>query len=280
VFLGPNNLGRNDITEIDEELKMTKKIYEEEAKNRFLEYIERERGERWEVLAADVVTEPKIGRNFDYELYQGSRRIALEIMRLVDSKGLAEFMARYEITSAVLEELKRCVPNDRDFIFYTPPYFKVSKAHRKQFVRDLVAQLAPVARSCTSDQKVRFRGYPYTVSPYPGSGWVTSACNLNSGYPDPGEQLIQSTLRRKLPHKNRQLSVAGYERIVLIVCLEGTTRTEDVQEAISDIDFWCLPNIDKVYFESGMEQIRLVYDCSMSDLTPGGRSGKLPPGAE
>src|SRR5260370_30445487 len=107
-----------------------------------------------------------------------------------------------------------------------------------------------------------------------------SACNLNCGYPDPGGQVIQSILRRKLPHKNRQLSVAGYERIVLIVCLEGTTRTEDVQEAISDIDFSCLSNIDKVYFESGMEQIRLVYDRSMSDLTPGGGSGKFPPGAE
>jgi hypothetical protein len=260
VFLGPNNLGRNNITEIDEELEMTKKIYEEEAKNRFLGHIERERGERWEVFAADVVTEPKIGTNFDYELYQGSRRIALEIMRLVDSKGLAEFNARYEITSAVLAESKRRVPKDRDFIFYTPPYFKVSKARRKQFVRDLVAQLVSVAKFCTRDQKVRFRGYPYTVSSYPGSGCVTSACNLNGGYPDPGGQLIQSILRRKLPRKNRQLSVVGHERIVLIVCLEGTTRTEDVQEAISNIDFSCLPNIDKVYFESGMEQIHLVYD--------------------
>ncbi len=262
MFLGPNNIERSNITEIDEELKMTKKIYEEEAKNRFLGHIERERGERWEVFAADVVTEPKIGTNFDYVLYQGSRRIALEITRLVDSKGLAEFNARHEITSAVLAESKRRVPKDRDFIFYTPPYFKVSKARRKQFVRDLAAQLVSVAKSCTSDQKVRFhfRGYPYTVSSYLGSGWVMSACNLNGGYPDPGGQLIQSILRRKLPHKNRQLSVVGHERIVLIVCLEGTTRTEDVQEAISDIDFSCLPNIDKVYFESGTEQIHLVYD--------------------
>ena len=242
---------------------MTKKIYEEEAKNRFLGHIERERGERWEVFAADVVTEPKTGRNFDYELHQGSRRIALEIMRLVeDSKGLAEFIARSEIASAVLTELKRCVPEDRDFIVYTPPYFKVSKARRKHFVRDLVAQLASVAKSCTRDQKVRFRGYPYTVSPYPGSGWVTSACSPTGGYSDPGGQPLQplSILRRKLPHKNRQLSVAGYERIVLIVCLEGTTSTEDVREAISHIDFSCLPNIDKLYYESGLGPIHPVYD--------------------
>jgi hypothetical protein len=243
-------------------LKITKKIYEEEAKNRFLRYLERQRGERWEVFGADVVTESKIGTNFDYELCLGSRRIALEIMRLVDSKGLAESNARYEINSAVLAESKKRVPKDRDFIIYTPPYFKVSKARRKQFARDLAAQLACAAKSCTGDQKVRFhfRGYPYTVSSYPGSGWVTSACNLNGGYPDPGGQLIQSMLRRKLPHKNRQLSVVGHERIVLIVCLEGATRTEDVQEAISNIDFSCLPNIDEVYFESGMEQIDLVHD--------------------
>lgn len=60
--------------------------------------------------------------------------------------------------------------------------------------------------------------------------------------------------------KNRQLCVAGHERVVLIVGWDETIRTEDVREAISNIDFSCLPNIDRVYFESGLERIHLVYD--------------------
>jgi hypothetical protein len=242
---------------------MARKVYERDAKDRFLSYLERERGENWEVSAEDFVTDPRTGRNFDYELRHRSRPIALEIMRLVeDSRSLGQTIAWSEIASAVLTELKRRVPKDRDFIVYTPPYFKVSKARREQFVREVAAQLGSAAEYCTRDEKVRFGGYPYTVSPYPGSGWVTLACSPTGGYSDPGRQLPQllSVLRQKLPHKNRQLSVAGHERIVLIVCLEGTTRPEDVREAIANVDFSCLSNIDRVYFESGMEQIQLVYD--------------------
>jgi hypothetical protein len=56
---------------------MAKKSYEKEAKDRFLRHIERERSEKWEVSAEDVVTDLETRRDFDYQLSCGSKRMAL-----------------------------------------------------------------------------------------------------------------------------------------------------------------------------------------------------------
>lgn len=256
----------------NEELKMAKKIYEEGAKDRFLRDIEGERGEKWEVSAEDCATGPGTRTDFDYQLRFGSKRIALETMWLVID-GLAEAIAQHEISSALGTELMR--RGVEDVTIWTPS-FNVSKAHRRQFVQEVADKLEPVAKSCTREVKVCVNGYTYTVDPSPGIGSVWFVCTNGYYASDPGGQLLQliSVLRQKLTHKNRQLSVAGHERIVLLVCLEGMIKTEDVREAISNIDFSCLPNIDKVYFGSGMERINLVYDRSKFSFVLKGGSGQ------
>ena len=179
-------------------------------------------------------------------------------MRLViDGRGLAQSIAWGEITSALGTELMKRSP--KSVIVSTPPYFNVSRARRQQFIRELADKLEPVAKCCTREEEVRIGRYMYTVGPVEGSGCVTFACSPVGGTFDPGCQPLPA-LRKKLLDKNRQLCVAGHERVVLIVGWDETIRTEDVREAISNIDFSCLPNIDRVYFESGLERIHLVYD--------------------
>jgi hypothetical protein len=239
---------------------MAKKIYEERAKDRFVKYRNHEREEQWEVASEDYVTDPRTGRNFDYQLSCGSKRIALEIMRVVDDQRLREFIVRSEINSMLGDELKKLLPGDRDIIVWTPAIFRIPKARWGQFVRKVATELESVTRSWTQQGKAYIDRYPFTANPSPGSGLIFSECcrGYSGGFDLCGQSLTK--LRQKLPHKNRQLSVEGHERIVLIVCLEGTILPETIQEAILQIDFSSLPNIDGVYCESGLGPIHLVYD--------------------
>jgi len=241
---------------------MAKKDYEVAAKDLFLRHLDRERGEKWEVSSQDVVTEPKTRRDFDYELRFGPKLIALEIMRLVmDKKNLAKSVSSSEISGALVKELMR--RGVRDFIIWTPS-FSVSKARRKQFVEEVADKLEVAARSCTTKLKLRIDGRMYTLDPSPGIGGILPMRQSGAGTSDPRWQLpqLESVLRSKLPDKNRQLSVQGHERVVLIVSLKGemSVDTEDFQTVISEIDLSCFANIDKIYFGSGMEQVFLMYD--------------------
>jgi len=241
---------------------MAKKDYEVAAKSLFLRHLGRERGEEWEVSSQDVVTEPKTRRNFDYELRFGSKLIALEIMRLVmGSKSLPKSVAFSEISRALGEELMR--RGVRDFIVWTPS-FSVSKARRKQFVQEVADKLELAARSCTAKLELRIDGRTYTLDPSPGIGVIHFMRQSGAGTSGPSWQLsqIESVLRTKLTDKNRQLSVQGHERVVLIVSLEGemTVEPENVRTVLSEIDLSCFANIDKIYLGSGMERVYLVYD--------------------
>jgi hypothetical protein len=239
---------------------MAKKIYEVDAKNQFLQHKEDERAEKWEVSDEDVVTDPRTRTDFDYQLAFGPKRIALEIMRFVpDVRGLAESIAHSEILSALgLELRKRRVIDVTIWI----SFLNVSKPRRKQYVQHVADELDAVARPYTLRTSVRIDGRTYTLVPSPGVGDVFFVRAFGGGGGDPREQLPQlvSVFRKKLPHKNRQLSVADHERILLIVSLDEMTRTEDVREALSYIDLSILPNIEKVYFKSGSERIDLVYE--------------------
>jgi hypothetical protein len=241
---------------------MAKKDYEVAAKDLFLRHLDRERGEKWEVSSQDVVTDPKTRRDFDYELRFGSNLIALEIMRLVmDRKSLAKSVASSEFSRAFGAELKR--RGVKDFIIWIPS-FSVSKAHLGQLVQEAADKVEVAARSCTRELKLRIDGRIYTLTPSPGIGQILFMRQSGAGTSDPRWWLpqLESFLRTKLPDKNRQLSVQGHERVVLIVSLEGEmiVDTEDFQTVISEIDLSCFANIDKIYFGSGMEQVYLMYD--------------------
>lgn len=83
---------------------MPKQQWEEDAENRFLQFLSATANETWAVLDRDVVVDPATNRNFDYRLGLGERRIALELFRLV--KDEAE-LARERVWSEVVHALER-----------------------------------------------------------------------------------------------------------------------------------------------------------------------------
>jgi hypothetical protein len=68
-------------------------------------------------------------------------------------------------------------------------------------------------------------------------------------------------ITRKLPKKNKQLTIANHERVVLIIGWAPLIGKRDMIEAFSQIDFSQYPNIDKVYFTfPNQAQVDLIYD--------------------
>jgi hypothetical protein len=82
---------------------MAKQQWEEDARNRFLQFLSTTADETWTALDQDVVVDPATNRNFDYRLGLGERRIALELFRLV--KDEAE-LARDRVWSEVVHALE------------------------------------------------------------------------------------------------------------------------------------------------------------------------------
>ncbi len=66
---------------------MAKQQWEEDAKNRFLQFLSTTANETWTALDQDVVVDPATNRNFDYRLGLSERRIALELFRLVKDEA-------------------------------------------------------------------------------------------------------------------------------------------------------------------------------------------------
>ncbi len=231
------------------------KDHEEAAKNRFLAYLARERGEEWRVLQENYLVDPQTGRDFDYQLGLGDRRIALEIVRLTQDDEMARRNTYYEIIHAIWGELAR--RGVTDLRLRTPSSFNVSRSNREQFVREKADKLELAARSCTDVEGVRVDGF--TVYRAQGLGGIIAASTGRYGTYD-AVGAAQATLERKLPDKNSQLDVVGHERIVLILDWNEFVGIDDVREAVSCLDLSCLLNIDKIYFESERERIDLVYE--------------------
>jgi len=232
------------------------KYHEEDAKNRFLTHLARERGEEWRLLQESYLVDPQTGRDFDYQLGLGDRRIALEIVRLTqDGDEMARRNTYNEIIPAIWEELER--RGVTDLRLRTPSSFNVSKSNREQFVREKADKLELAARSCTDVEGVRVDGF--TVYRAQGLGGIIAASTGRYGAYD-AVDAAQVTLERKLRDKNSQLDVASHERIVLILGWNEFVGIDDVRQAVSCLDLSCLPNIDKIYFESERERIDLAYE--------------------
>src|ERR1700730_13318683 len=61
--------------------------WEEDAKDHFIAALKAKGRGDWIVSAGDVVVDKETNRNFDYQLQSGNKFIALEIFRLVETRG-------------------------------------------------------------------------------------------------------------------------------------------------------------------------------------------------
>jgi hypothetical protein len=238
---------------------MAKQKWEEEAKDRFLQFRREKYAEEWVVLGEDVVVDPATNRNFDYQLSLGARRIALELFRLVNDE---EELARDKVWSEVVHLLERELAQRslKGYLLNTPPYFKVSKVKRNEFVKELANRIEKVIEANPDVDEITFDGF--SLKNIKGLERIACGAIGEGGAINPAG-IVLSALEEKLPDKNSQLGVAGHERVIVVVNWAYLVGTDDVVEATSQLNFDRFPNIDKVYFEVAQSDFQLVFDRSL-----------------
>ena len=255
------------------ESEMPKQEWEEDAKERFLEYLRDKRSEAWTVLDEDVVVDASTNRNFDYELGLGQRRIALELFRLVDDgEELARIRVWGEVVNALESELAR--RSLKGYLLTTPSYLMVPKVKRDAFVREMADRIEGLIGANSAADEIPFDGF--SLKRIEGLGTIAcSAFGKGGAINPPGIAL--AALQAKLPNKNDQLAIAAHERVLFVVNWSHLVGVDDVLEAASMIDFGRFPNVDKIFFEVAPGSCQQVFDRS---LFSGFETGTIAPTTE
>ncbi len=234
---------------------MAKQQWEIEAKDRLLGHFQQVRGEQWAILAEDVVVDAATGRNFDYQLARGDRRVALEIFRLIDD---GEELARDRVWGEIVQLLKVELTQRglMGYLIHTPP-FKVAKVQREQVTKEIADKLEAAVNANPGTGE--FGVDDFRLTKIEGLGTVGFSSLGKGGFVNP-PGIAVAALEQKLPGKNEQLNITGHERVVHIVNWTAVVSTEDMIEACAQLDFNRFPNIDRVYFEAAPGVFELVFD--------------------
>ncbi len=241
------------------EFPMPKQPWEEEAKDRFLQFLRDRYAEEWAALDRDVVVDPTTNRNFDYQLGLGDRRIALELFRLVNDE---EELARDKVWSEVVHLLERELAQRslKGYVLNTPPYFKVPRVKREEFAKGLADRVEKLLKANPGVDEITFDGFSLGRV----EGLERIACGrIGEGGAINPTGIALAALEEKLPDKNSQLAIAGHERVIVVINWAYLVGTDDVVEATSQLGFDRFPNIDKVYFEVAQGNFQLVFDRSL-----------------
>jgi hypothetical protein len=251
---------------------MSKKKWEEDAKDRFLRFLRECHGQNYVATEEDVVTNPVTGRDYDYELApkeQGLPIIALEIFRIVgDKRDLAHHKAWSDVVNRLTAEL-----NTRDITGYLirTPRFNIPKSKRKQFASETVERIAAAIVAHADQEEFSADGYAFYRIPGNPSvqfSYIGGARQIN-----PFES-ISEALDDLLPTKNEQLNTQGRLRTLLILNAGIFPNEErDVREYFSTRNLEEFPNVDKVFFEIAPGNIASVFDRRVFDSY---RDEKLP----
>ncbi|MGB7282377.1 MAG: hypothetical protein WBE13_08965 [Candidatus Acidiferrum sp.] len=233
-----------------------KKEWEYAAKDRFLAHLKRTKGEEWKVLRQDYRVKEQTGKDFDFQLGLGDRRMALEMFRLTDDgPTLAAQYTWIEIATLIEREFE--ARGIVGLAMNTPPYFSVPKAHRTHFVAEVCDKLEPHVRTLKDGEEVSLDGFHITKI----DGLKTNVSSRHYGFGafNPVGKAYEP-ISRLLPEKNAQLNIVGHERAVLIVSWAHIVTASDMREVLQDVDLQSLPNIDRIYFEPAIDQIELVFE--------------------
>lgn len=237
---------------------MAKSVEENQAKDRFLTFLRESRGEVWNVHDEDVVVDRSTGRNFDYLLGSGEKRIALEIFRLVESEAeLARQRKWSDVVDALKSEMTR--RSIKDFSIRIPAHFSVTRAAFDSTIKQLADEMQKAIEEHPDSPEFEAGGF--TFGKFEGLGQIVFTA-MWGGAIDPTGRAYAALLE-KLPAKNAQLDVSGPERLVLILNWTHFVGSEEFTEACSQVEFESLPNIDRIYFEPTEGKIIHVFDRAL-----------------
>jgi hypothetical protein len=231
--------------------------WEEEAKDHFIADLKTQDRGDWIVSDSDVVVDAQTNRNFDYQLQCGTKFIALEIFRLVESpEEIIRSKSWTTIANSIAAELRTRGING--YTIHTPHAFNVPRLKIPGFVSRTADRLEAAVKQNPQSDPITVDGFEIKrIEDFPDVSLFTTGAG---GAVNP-TGIAYDFIARKLVAKNKQLDIANHERIILIVNWAHLVDRSNMIEACTQIDFSQFENIDKVYFavpQGG--RVHLVYD--------------------
>lgn len=244
-----------------------KEQWEEEAAERFREFLSKERASTYAITDRDVpVASSPTGENFDYQLQsQNGDKIALEVFRLVES---GEDLAQGKIWGKVVgllksELLKRGV---KGYLISTPE-FKVKSKDVTTFSLQIANEIEQAIKEDPASKKIKYSSYELTK--FEDLETVVFSTSHGARSIDP-KGTAANVFSDKLPKKNKQVDVPNHERIILVVSWAVFVDADDAIRALSSFDFSDLQNIDKIFFEPKPNEHYLIFDRSVLESMANG----------
>ncbi len=240
---------------------MAKEQWEEESIERFREYLSQTRKFTYGVTDRDVIVNKTTGENFDYQLQNESgEKIAVEVFRLVENgEDLARSRVWHTMAGFIKEETKK--RNLKGYLVYTPQFF-VKKSEMKTLAVKQAEIIEAGIKNNPAEKKFKYEGYDFhkidsletiSLSYSEGARSIDSRGTATSGFAG------------KLPKKNKQVDVAGHERMLLVINWAFFVDSRDAIRALSSFDFDQFENVDKIFFEGKQGEFALIYDRSVVD---------------
>jgi hypothetical protein len=240
---------------------MVKEQWEEESIERFREYISQTRKFTYGVTARDVIVNKTTGENFDYQLQnENGEKVAVEIFRLVENgEDLARSKVWHTMAGFIKDEIKR--RDLKGYLVYTPQFF-VKKGEMKTLAVKQAEIIETGIKNNPTQKKFNYEGYDFHK--------IDSLETISLSYSEGARSIdsrgtATSSFTGKLPKKNKQVDVAGHERMLLVVNWTFFVDSRDAIRALSSFDFDQFENVDKIFFEGKQGEFALIYDRSVVD---------------
>ena len=234
----------------------TKEQWEEEAIERFRNFLGQERATTYAVIGRDVVVNPATNENFDYQLQtQDGAKVAVELFRLIES---GEELARQKVFGSFIQELKRelLTRGVKGYLISTPE-FVIRKNDISAHSTRLAGEIEHAVKNNGGAEKFEYTGFEF--SKIKDLDTVVFSYHSGARSIDP-RGTAATVFAGKLPKKNQQVAVSDHERILLVVSWAMFVDGADAIRALSGFDFSEFQNVDKIYFEQREKQFALVYD--------------------
>jgi hypothetical protein len=245
-----------------------KEQWEEDAAERFRFFLSNLRATNYAITDRDVpVASSLTGENFDYQIESPEGdKIAVEIFRLIES---GEDLARGKIWGRVIqllkaELLKRGV---KGYLISTPE-FKIKSKDINAFSIQAANDIEQAIKNDPISKKFKYNGFE--LSKFDDLQTVVFSTSNGARSIDP-KGTAASVFSEKLPKKNKQVDVAGYERILVVVSWAVFVDADDAIRALSSFDFTDLQNIDKIFFEPKENEHHLIFDRSVLEAVQNGQ---------
>lgn len=241
--------------------------FEEDAIARLIAHLNATRGGAFEITGRDV---PVLsGENFDYRIASaGAQPLAVEIYRLAEGEELAALAMWQKVIDSLKKELEG--RNLSGYIVSASQQFTLRKAEFATVVKELAEEIVGAIKAHPDEAK--FKQGRWTIHKADG---VTGIGFIGAGEARPVDPTgtAGKAFTAKLQKKNSQLSVAGHERILVVVNWVMFVDGDDVLRVLSQQNPDNIPNIDKIIFEARPGEFMVVFDRRVIEAE---KRGELP----